>query len=375
MTSNQNTPVQATSIQSTTHALQELSARATQGIAITIQGTTTPQSSSKSKTLTLRDRAIAAAARGDAKDTQHAPARSPLDKYTSTLEMPRVQDPFPAAVIANIDLATLDEWFSNEGQKILIIPFEDKARDPNLRLDIARKILTAFEDITAAQKVEIAPPVPISESAKPRQMPITYLASHLTRTEYDAMMSRHVWSSEAITFRVIPMDPPCPDFLFTLRGFTTLDESRIYNMVSRVWNDDKTKNFISRETNAAHTDNKVETERTLKHLINSLKVTQLKIKSKGSALTPHFNIYTDGKSTTDEELWVNLRTFLASREYKLPLQGMGKVIKAPFTCGACHSVDHPRGLCPFPDIKGWNGPLHHAEDDPHYRGHPYSRIA
>jgi hypothetical protein len=259
--------------------------------------------------------------------------------------------------------------------KLLLIPFEEKACNPDLRLDIGNKLLTAVEEITNSSKVAIAPPVSGKEVTKPKQIPITYLAYHLTKAEHDIMLSRHVWSSDTITFHALPIDPPCPDFLFTIRGFITLDENCIYNMVSKVWNDDETRYFILHEINIAPDGNKTGVKEMLEHLIKTLKVMHLKIKDKSSALTPHFNIYTDGKSTTNEGLWANLRTFLANHEYSLPLQGTGKVVKAPFNCGACHGIDHPHGLCPFPGVKGWNGPLHHAEDDPRYRGKFYSRIA
>jgi len=93
-------------------------------------------------------------------------------------------------------------------------------------------------------------------------------------------------------------------------------------------------------------------DETLKYLIKTLQVTQLKIRDRGSALTPYFNVYTDGKSTSNEELWVNFYTFLANCKYSLPLQGKGTIIKAPFNCGACHGIDHPHGLCLFPEVKG-----------------------
>jgi len=79
-------------------------------------------------------------------------------------------------------------------------------------------------------------------------------------------------------------------------------------------------------------------------------------------------------STKNEELWANLHIFLADQKYSLPLQGTGTVAKAPFTCGACHGVNHPRGLCLFPKVKGWNGPLNHRVDDPRYRGWYYGRL-
>jgi hypothetical protein len=167
-------------------------------------------------------------------------------------------------------VALLDEWFSYEGQKLLIVPFEDKAHDPDLKLDIGEKILTAVEEITASQKATVGPPVPKSDITKLRQMPITYIAYHLSQAEYNTLLSRHVWSSEAITFRVIPTDPPCPDFLFTIRGFTTLDKSHVHTMVSKVWNDEETKSFVTREVNAACVENRKSTEETLTHLIKSL---------------------------------------------------------------------------------------------------------
>ena len=116
------------------------------------------------------------------------------------MDMLRVQDAFPAAVIANLDLTMLDNWFSNEGMKLLIIPFEDKARDLDLCQEIGRKILTAIEEITAALKATITPPVPSNGITKLKQMPITYMAYHLTKAEHDTMLSQHVWSLEAITF-------------------------------------------------------------------------------------------------------------------------------------------------------------------------------
>jgi hypothetical protein len=255
--------------------------------------------------------------------------------------MPSVQDAFPAAVIVNIDLSMLDKWFNNEGMKLLIIPFEDKAHDPDLKGDIRNKIFTAVEEITSSTKVAITPPFPNNTVTKPRQMPITHLVFHLTKPKYEVLISHHVWSSEVITFHVIPIDPPCPDFLFTIRGFAMLDKNRILEMVHKVWHDEETMMFILYEISAAYEENKKEVEETLTHLIKSLRVTQLKIKDKSSALTPHFNIYTNGKATTNEELCVKLRTYLASQECSLPLQGTGKIVKAPCICRACHRVDHP----------------------------------
>lgn len=375
MTSAQITPIQRDTAPIDTRAIQDLAIQASRRIAITAQTNQDNQVPGPTKGRSMHERAAAAEARGDAEDTQHAPTKSPLNKYTPGNEMPRVQDAFPAAAIANIDPTVLDAWFNNEGMKALLIPFEDQARDQDLQSDVGYKLLTAVEEITASPIVAIAPPVQSSTVTKFKQIPITFLASHLTDAEYETLLSRHVWSSEAITFCIIPTDPPCPDFFFTIRGLATLDENRILGMVYQVWNDNESRLYIANQVLKAPAENGEKIRLTLTHLIQSLRITLLKIRNKNRALTPHFNIYVDGMSTTNEELWINLHTYLANREYILPLQGKAKVIKAPFNCGACHGVDHPRGLCTFPQIKGWNGPLNRAEDDPCYRGRPYGRFA
>lgn len=206
-------------------------------------------------------------------------------------------------------------------------------------------------------------------------MPITFLAYHLTETEYETLLSHHIWSSEAITFRIVPIDPPCPDYLFTIRGLATIDEKRIFDMVNQIWNDADTITYIAGVVNKSPNGSRDQVQETLTHLIRSLKITLLRIWDKSRALKLHFNIYIDGNSTKDEELWVNLCTFLANRKYSLCLQGTRTVVKAPFYCSVCYGIDHPRGICPFPKVRGWNGPLNRAEDDPRNRGRYYGRLA
>ncbi len=135
--------------------------------------------------------------------------------------------------------------------KALIIPFKDKACDPVLKGNIGYKLLTTVEKITTAPKVAIAPPVPSSTVTKSKQMPIIYMASHLIEAEYKTLISRHIWSSEAITFQVIPMDPPCLDFFFTIYSLTTLDKQRIFSMVQKVWNNSETIKHIKNKVSHA----------------------------------------------------------------------------------------------------------------------------
>jgi hypothetical protein len=174
--------------------------------------------------------------------------------------------------------------------KALVIPFEDHAHDPDLQSNIIYKLLTAIEEITASPIATVTPPVPNDQVTKLKQMPITFMASHLTETEYNTLMSRHVWSSKEITFQVVPIDPPCSDFFFTIRGLATFDKKRIHNMVLQVWNNNETLAYIDKEVNKAQEGNRKEIQEIITHLTQSLQVTLLKIKDKNRALKPHFNI-------------------------------------------------------------------------------------
>jgi hypothetical protein len=92
--------------------------------------------------------------------------------------------------------------------------------------------------------------------------------------------------------------------------------------------------------------------------IASAYVTRLDVKIKGDQVKPRFNVYADSNYIKCPRMWAQIREFLAGRNYKSTRIGYGRTVIAPNNCGICHSADHPRGLCPFPDVPGWNGPTH-----------------
>jgi hypothetical protein len=85
-------------------------------------------------------------------------------------------------------------------------------------------------------------------------------------------------------------------------------------------------------------------------------VTLLQTKKTGNILAPTYQVYASGAAINDDKTWCQLRAFLASREYTPPLENPGRNIIPNTECGICYSVDHMRGLCPFPEIPNWKGP-------------------
>jgi hypothetical protein len=68
-------------------------------------------------------------------------------------------------------------------------------------------------------KLEL-PPVPIQDAEKFKAVLTTFLIYNLTEANYDFLLACKVWSSIAIMFYITLLDPPCPNFIFTIKGFT-----------------------------------------------------------------------------------------------------------------------------------------------------------
>jgi hypothetical protein len=87
-----------------------------------------------------------------------------------------------------------------------------------------------------------------------------------------------------------------------------------------------------------------------------MSITMLGTRQKGNILAPTFRVYASGVTINEENIWCQLRSYLASRDYVIPFEDPGTIVIPSLECSICHGSDHPRGLCPFPGIQGWNGP-------------------
>lgn len=282
-------------------------------------------------------------------------ARDPLDKYTKA-DMPLVHDAHPTSPFLYINLDLITEWEKLLGEKLLAIPFGDDARNADLHDPIKNRILYAIAEITQSKGVGVSAPSPSAEANEAKRVPTTFLIYNLTFSQKYKLLDRGVWSSPAITFRVTPFFPTNPDYLFTIRGFSMNIEDHVETLVYNIWHDADSLAFAQNLINAAPEKNRIELSLAISAFLESISVTCLNIKERGGALTPRFNIYAKGRAIPLHTTWLELRKYLSKRIYFTPLIGRGEVKTNPFNCGICHGVEHPRGLCPFPDIPGWNGP-------------------
>lgn len=277
-----------------------------------------------------------------------------LNKYTEAT-MPAIYDASPYAPLRYMDLELVDVWENCPGSKLFAHPFDDTAWSRDLD-EVKMRIFSAVIEVTNSQRVAVSPPKPSQAAIEAGCIPTCFLIYNLTADESQLLLERSVWSSTHITFRVTSFYPPYPDFLFSIKGLATTHTDSVYQIVHSVWHDDATESFLNSIIEDSTQDERANTNQAISRFIASMQVKLLPVKATGNILAPRFNVYANGSPMITQAAWKRLRNYLTDRVYASPMLGNGIAELAPYRCGICCGVDHPMGLCPFPDIEGWNGP-------------------
>lgn len=283
--------------------------------------------------------------------------RQLFEKYTSG-NTPKIHDEDPASLLAGLEKGQVNNWLNIATGKVLVRPFDAEVKYQPNHIHIAKSILTTAKDITGATEVAVARPNPKPKAAKQRKAhhPITFLIHEISKADEEILLSREVWSLKEITFQVSPINVRRPDFMFTLTGFVTDSLELVNSCIMDTWSDETTDKFLRKLANDAPTQSEqLERMSEIIEFLESATVQLLDIKREGSQADPHFNVYADGEIIKDHKTWIELWKFLKERTYQSTTIGEGKATKVDFICGLCYSHDHPRGLCQFLHVKGWNG--------------------
>jgi len=283
--------------------------------------------------------------------------RNPIDKFNKA-EMPPIHDAHPTAPLDAIDISVIKQWEAFPQGKLLAIPFENDAKKAINHDRIQAKIFAAAIDITQSQKIGVAGP---NASANARQTPTTFLIYNIPDAQMHKLLKQAVWSSPAFTFRVTPFAPKIPKLLFTISKLTITDVDMVRKMITEIWKSDDALDFFNTPPRQETPQELNAGRRILEDLIESLDVQLLEFKERSGEFDPKFNIYAESPSITNHQVWSQARSFLATRAYNTTPLGPGRAQIAPFNCGICHGVDHPRGMCPFPNVTGWSGPTRRPE--------------
>ena len=290
-------------------------------------------------------------------EKDNSPDSHPLEKFTNS-PMPRIFDEDPATLLAGLERNQLQAWLDLPTGKVLARPFDIEVRYKPNHNNIANKLRTAVKEITGATRVTVA--LPKRDPNLPKdgtlKFPTTFLIHDVSKKDVETLLERTVWSSKEITFQVSSIYVKRPDFLFTIERMTTDNPVHVLACIGETWNDTMTNNFVHKLVSAA--PSKEDQQNRLNEIIEFLEsasVRLLDVRSEGGQENPHYNVYADGEAIQNNKTWLELRKFLRNRLYKSNYHGDGKAKSFNFVCSLCHGNDHPRGLCAFPHVPGWNG--------------------
>ena len=289
-------------------------------------------------------------------------SRDPLSKFTRAI-MPTVHDASPTSIYDHIDDAMLKSWEKIPGKKVLVQPFDDIVTNAAKHEFLRLRILSAVNEITQAEHVRVSAPILLKKDESPPPMSLTptaFLVCNITASHVHSLLERYVWASSSIAFRVIRTDPPPPNYLFTIKGLGTMYKDDVREIVQSVWNDEETTAFLTSIVDNAPLVERRTLSSSLRIFITSLEIERLDIKECGDTLAPHYNILANGPAIPNDNIWSRVRSFLSKRTYMDVLIGIGTTDIAPYKCTLCHAVSHPRGLCLFPSVKGWNSPIYQS---------------
>ncbi|KAG2738231.1 hypothetical protein P692DRAFT_20842082 [Suillus brevipes Sb2] len=254
-------------------------------------------------------------------------------------------------------------WLKVPHPKLLLRVFDHDGKNPSAKgpifVEHLRKAITDIANFVHDdnQEVKVSPPCPDATIKDDDEHPISFLAYNFSEETKNFILSQRIWSSPDVTFAAHQFSVNTPPLLlFCLHGFSTTDTKTVKDAVYETWSEEVTRWDIG-EILAESDIPYEEKDSATWELIKTLWVERLDYKVSGGIPLPRYNVFA-ASPTSNPAVWTKLRLYLHSLVYPSELEGTGTAIGFS-ACSLCHSIAHPRGLCPFPEIPLWNGPKHH----------------
>ncbi|KAH7915102.1 hypothetical protein BJ138DRAFT_1098109 [Hygrophoropsis aurantiaca] len=264
-----------------------------------------------------------------------------------------------AQMFDHLDPNVINAWIAVPGDKLLARVFGYDGKDPISTAPVlaehikAAIVKIAFLHNLPAGGIRVSPPT-LTKGKEHLGYPLSFLVHNVPTLVKGIVITRHVWSCPSITFEARDFDSlTLPTIFFALQGFTSDSVEDVQRIIFEAWARD--------ETRAKLVEILAETDMTYQQIfpavtafVESVEAKLIEWKIQGGTPLPRYNVFATSP-TTCPSAWTKIRTYLRSLTYSAPLEGTGYAT-AFVPCQICNSVDHPRGLCPFPLIPNWNGP-------------------
>ena len=172
--------------------------------------------------------------------------------------------------------------------KVLVRPFDTQVHYQPNHHSIAMDLISATCEITGSLEATVA--LLVKDKSEKGWHPITFLIHNLTQLKVHTLLSQPVWSSNEIAFQVSPVMTMCPDFLFTILNFTTLNDNKVVQVIMDIWNDTSTSAFFDGLVKQAKDKDKQAIMSRILNFIKSMHIAQLDTKKEGGKWDPQYHV-------------------------------------------------------------------------------------
>lgn len=232
-------------------------------------------------------------------------------------------------------------------------------------LSIPGRAAKCLDRFLGTDKTQISLPIAELPVTRPNTDPLSMLVLGLTAEQAERAVRYKFISSPDITLIAHPFGWFWPGFHGTLVGYTTSDQNIVYTITRREL---LSKKVMGAMVQILHDHpgvlNGQPARTAYENSLDTLAISFLDIRGPGGIPTPVFRLHLD-LLVDDITAFCAMRDVLHQADWRDSFHGPGRLITpSGSTCGICHGSDHPRGLCPYPDLPGWMGPRRTPEAAP-----------
>jgi len=272
----------------------------------------------------------------------------------------------PAEFLVNLHPDTMKAWRILPQPKFFVRFFDyDRKDGTSKHLGLVAKLQKSLEIIAShvgAPKAKPKISLPSAPAVTGAAWPTTFLVYKTSLELCNAVLSQRVWSVPQVTFEAYPFESNIiPSIILCLAGYICPDEDTVVVSVSAAWVQSPALNELAEilmkyDPVFSGMGALLRARNAIQSMAASVRSEPLDFKTPGGNPSPRWNIYVTSP-TSHIFAWSKIQAHVFKMTYPSILSGTATT-RQLFSCAICHSFNHPQGLCPFPDIPGWNGPQH-----------------
>ncbi|KAI0685500.1 hypothetical protein C8T65DRAFT_701508 [Cerioporus squamosus] len=266
---------------------------------------------------------------------------------------PRIHREDPEARIRGMAVEWIQEiWTDPPHSSFLLDVFNYRyTEDETYNRRISERLRNRVEQATGDSNFDVVPPEADPRlNARSRDLPTTWAIRGLSAAGVANALRRGVWSFHDISFFAFPRAAERTSWICMLEGFLDGNATKIRAAVLRALAEEDMRAWLEAmvETNTEFQGTSVADG--VRAIIASVRVEPMRM-GNGNFVA---NIFIRSP-TRDIREWRRWAENLRARRYRTFANGTGRV-RHTTRCSGCHGVSHPTHICPFPRLRGWNGP-------------------